>query len=66
VASSSDYHQRAPKCSAFVKEMRAVFGDVEVLYVKENDVLLGEPDSSVSASTNFPQPEKKSGRDKNP
>jgi hypothetical protein len=33
----------APTSAEFVKEMRQVFGDVRVLYVKENDVELGKP-----------------------
>ena len=36
---------RAPKSAAFVKQMRAVFGDVKVIYVKEGDLKLGEPDT---------------------
>lgn len=64
LVSTSNNHARAPVCAAFVKEMRDVFGDVEVLYVKENDVLLGGPDGAESASCFFPQPEKKTGRDK--
>lgn len=36
-------HSKAPQSAAFVAAMREVFGDVRVLYVKENDLLLGEP-----------------------
>lgn len=41
--STSDLHAAAPQSAAFVNAMREVFGEVRVLYVKENDVLLGEP-----------------------
>jgi len=42
-AKSSNW-DKAPESAKFVKGMRAVFGaDVKVLYVKENDLLLGEP-----------------------
>jgi hypothetical protein len=30
-------HELAPICAAWVKEMRELFGDVKVLYVKEGD-----------------------------
>jgi hypothetical protein len=38
-----DNHARAPICAAWVKEMREVFGEVKVLYVKEGDFEMGEP-----------------------
>ena len=42
---SKDENQaKAPICAAFVEEMREVFGDVKVLYVKEGDVELGTPE----------------------
>lgn len=43
--STSDNQAKAPICAAFVKEMREVFGEdqVKVVYVKEGEVLLGEP-----------------------
>lgn len=47
-------HVKAPKSAAFVKQMRAVFGDeVKTLYVEENEFKLGEPSDkdSVLAST---------------
>lgn len=36
---------RAPQSASFVAQMRNVFGNenVSVLYVKENDLLIGEP-----------------------
>ena len=43
---SKGNHAKAPKSAAFVKQMRAVFGeDVKVIYVKEGDLKLGEPDT---------------------
>jgi hypothetical protein len=39
----SDNHKLAPICAAWVKEMREVFGDVKVLYVKEGGFEMGEP-----------------------
>jgi hypothetical protein len=41
--SRDDNHARAPICAAWVKEMRELFGDVKVLYVKEGDFEIGEP-----------------------
>jgi hypothetical protein len=35
-------HERAPICAAFVKEMREVFGEVKVLWVKEGDFEMGD------------------------
>jgi len=43
MASKSNNHSKAPQSSVFVKNMREVFGDVTVLYVKENDLELGDP-----------------------
>jgi hypothetical protein len=39
-------HAKAPICAKFVKEMRRVFGEdqVTVLYVKEGNFELGEPE----------------------
>jgi hypothetical protein len=34
---------KAPQCAAFVEKLRAVFGEVKVLYVEENGFILGEP-----------------------
>jgi hypothetical protein len=42
-AAKTSNHSKAPESAAFVEKMREVFGPVTVLYVKENDVLLGEP-----------------------
>jgi hypothetical protein len=38
-------HMKAPKSASFVANLRQVFGadQVTVLYVKENNVQLGEP-----------------------
>jgi hypothetical protein len=47
--SKSSNHAKAPICAAFVEEMRAVFGEVRVIYVKENDFQLGEPDAADDA-----------------
>jgi hypothetical protein len=38
----SSNHALAPISAAFVKEFREVFGDVKVLYVRENGVELGK------------------------
>lgn len=49
--SKTSNHMKAPQCASFVAKMRQTFGaeNVEVLYVKERDVLLGEktPDGVV-------------------
>jgi hypothetical protein len=42
-AKTSSNHARAPQSSRFVDDMRAVFGDVTVLYVEENGLKLGRP-----------------------
>lgn len=34
---------KAPICAAWVEQMREVFGEVKVLYVKEGEFRLGEP-----------------------
>lgn len=49
MASTSNNHKKAPMCSAFVKQMREVFGEdqVTVLCVRENDVKLGEEEESI-------------------
>lgn len=36
-------HMAAPKCAAFVAEMRHTFGKIEVLSVEENEVSIGIP-----------------------
>lgn len=36
-------HDLAPESAKFVNAMRAVFGEVKVLYVKEGDFTLGRP-----------------------
>lgn len=42
---STSNHMKAPKSASFVAQHRNVFGNanVQVLYVKERDVLLGAP-----------------------
>lgn len=42
MSQKSSNHAKAPVCAAFVKAMRAVFGEdqVTVVYVKENGVVL--------------------------
>jgi hypothetical protein len=42
VESRTSNHAKAPICAAFVKEMRELFGEVRVLYVKEGSFQLGE------------------------
>jgi hypothetical protein len=45
--STSENHDKAPLCAAFVKVMREAFDeDVKVLYVKEGDVELGQRDAA--------------------
>jgi len=44
VSKTSDNHAKAPICAEFVKQMREVFGDVTVLYVKEGEVELRSRD----------------------
>jgi hypothetical protein len=36
-------HAKAPVCAEFVEQMREVFGEVKVLYVKEGNFELGVP-----------------------
>ena len=43
-------HEKAPLCAAFVQSMREMFGDVQVLYVKESDVELGQSDQATYAT----------------
>lgn len=38
--SVSEAHALAPVCAEFVKQMRAAFGEIEVLYVEENGRVL--------------------------
>lgn len=40
---TSKNHEKAPLCAEFVRQMREVFGEVTVLYVKENDLEIGSP-----------------------
>ena len=42
-------HAKAPEMAKFVSAMREVFGEVKVLYIKENEVLYGNP-SELGAS----------------
>jgi hypothetical protein len=42
VSKAKSNHARAPICAAWVKEMRELFGEVKVLYVKEGSVEIGE------------------------
>jgi hypothetical protein len=42
-AKISKNHDQAPVSAEFVRQMREVFGDVKVLYVKENNLEMGEP-----------------------
>lgn len=50
---STSNHMKAPKSASFVARMRNVFGNaqVQVLYVKEGPVELGQPDQSTYATT---------------
>jgi len=42
-------HQDAPECAAFVESMRAAFGEVRVLHVREREFLLGQAVRYVNA-----------------
>ena len=42
--SRSENQAKAPICAAFVNEMREVFGEVKVLWVREGEFALGEKD----------------------
>lgn len=42
LVSKTSNHAKAPLSAAFVAAMREAFGEIQVLYVKEGDVLLGE------------------------
>jgi hypothetical protein len=64
VASTSKNHERAPKSAAFVSAMREAFGEVAVLYVKENDVLLGEKQQEGAPCFTFSVPEQPKKRKK--
>lgn len=46
MVSKTSNQEKAPNCAAFVKAMREAFGEdqIEVMYVKEGDVELGEPE----------------------
>ena len=50
---STSNHMKAPASASFVARMRNVFGNanVQVLYVKEKDVELGQPDQATYATT---------------
>lgn len=47
-ASTSKNHQQAPICAEFVRQMREVFGEDQVVvkYVKEGEVELGDKSCS--------------------
>lgn len=49
---STSNHMKAPASASFVARMRNVFGNanVQVLYVKEKDVELGQPDQATYAT----------------
>lgn len=44
----SSNHEKAPICSAWVKQMREVFGEdqVKVIWVKEGDLEIGKKDDA--------------------
>lgn len=44
--SRSENQEKAPVCAAFVREMREVFGEVKVLWVREGEFVLGDPSDS--------------------
>ena len=59
----SKNHEKAPICAAFVKEMRAVFGDVKVLYVEENGFVMGvKDDINPDGSAHLEKVEEKRGK----
>lgn len=49
--SATSNHAKAPRCAAFVQAMRAEFGEVDVLYVNENGLLMGEKSSGGAPCT---------------
>lgn len=63
--SQSANHAKAPLCAAFVKGMRDVFGEVEVLYVNENGLIKGRMQPEGAQCTydgkgnRFPYPQEK-------
>lgn len=57
--SISENQRRAPHSARFVNVMREVFGEVKVLFVQENDVLLGEPQPSGASCFVVPPLEKR-------
>lgn len=62
MSKTSNNHEQAPQCAEFVRRMREAFGDIDVLYVKENDVELGEQSDEESATCfqlDFPVKRKK-------
>jgi hypothetical protein len=44
----SKNHEKAPICAAWVKQMREVFGEVKVLWVREGDFRMGEKNNESS------------------
>ena len=68
VDSKTSNHMKAPKSAAFVAEMRQVFGaeNVEVLYVKEGNVELGEKQPDGAPCFTFAEPEKKKPKKRGP
>lgn len=52
-------HDRAPVSAAFVKAMREVFGEVKVIYVKENGLILGETAPGPWVPVSYNPPEKR-------
>jgi hypothetical protein len=41
VSNTKANHERSPQAAAFVLEMRRVFGEVKVIYVKEGNFEIG-------------------------
>lgn len=54
--SKTSNQANAPLCAAFVESFRAIFGDVAVEYVSENEVVLGKKDEREYASCFFGWP----------
>jgi hypothetical protein len=55
VVKKTENHMKAPKCASFVAQMRNVFtnAEVTVVYVRENDVAIGEKPQDEAATCNL-------------
>jgi hypothetical protein len=63
MTSKASNHAKAPLCAAFVEAMRAVFGEVVVLYVRENGHELVNSDKKRKQNLPLPRSRKEAGAD---